>query len=269
MAKRSYVRGIWVGLIGIGACGGVAAGPDGRKDSTRSVQASAGSATAGAATAGAMNGADPGGSPATEAAEATAGIAGSSPTFGGARHSDGGASSSVGGVLHPSAGAAATAVEPPLSDCMPADARECTFCTDANGGERKVITGDVDLTTQAQVDALQGVVEITGSLKMQGDLSLRSLHALCCLEKIDGSLVLQWMYDLGNVDGLSSLTQVGGDLSITHSNCSNINLKGLGSLKSVGGDFEVEADECYLLTRIGVQNIAGHITHTSHDACPP
>ena len=128
--------------------------------------------------------------------------------------------------------------------------------------------GSVSVKTQAQVDALRGVVEITGSLQLEGDVSLRSLHALCCLQKIDGSLVLQWMYNLGNVDGLSSLAQIGGDLSVTHSNCSNLNLKGLGSLKSVGGDFEVEKDECYLLDKIGPQNIAGHITHSSSAVCP-
>jgi len=151
---------------------------------------------------------------------------------------------------------------------MRADVGECSFCSETNGSSPKVIMGDVNLKTQLQVDALRGVVEITGNLKLQGDVSLRSLHALCCLEKVDGSLVLQGMYNLGNVDGFTSLTQIGGDLSVTGSNCSNLNLKGLGSLKSVGGDFEVEKDECYLLTRIGVQNIGGHITRTSTDACP-
>ena len=152
-----------------------------------------------------------------------------------------------------------------LSDCMPADMRECSFCSGASEGS--VITGDVSLKTQSQVEALRGVVEIKGSLKLQGDVSLRSLHALCCLQKVDGSLVLQSMYNLGNVDGLSSLTEIGGDLSVTHSNCSNLNLKGLGSLKSVGGNFEVEKDECYLLAKIGPQNIAGTITHTSSEVC--
>jgi len=130
-----------------------------------------------------------------------------------------------------------------------------------------VITGDVSLTTQAQVEALRGIVEIKGNLKLQGDVSLRSLHALCCLQKVDGSLVLQSMYNLGNVDGLASLTEIGGDLSVTHSNCGNLNLKGLGSVKSVGGNFEVERDECYLLAKIGPQNIAGNITHTSSEVC--
>ncbi len=117
--------------------------------------------------------------------------------------------------------------------------------------------GSLKLTTQSQVDSLQGVVEITGNLQLNGDVSLRSLHALCCLQRIGGSLVLQSMYNLGNVDGLSSLTEIGGDLSVTGSNCGNLNLKGLGSLKSIGGDFKVEKDECYLLEKIGSENIAG------------
>ena len=100
-------------------------------------------------------------------------------------------------------------------------------------------------------------------MKLQADLSLRSLHALCCLQKVDGSLVRQSMYNLGNVDGLSSLTEIGGDLSVTHSNCGTLNLKRLGSVQRVGGNFEVERDECYLLTKIGPRNIAGSITHTS------
>ena len=104
-------------------------------------------------------------------------------------------------------------------------------------------------------------------MKLQADLSLRSLHALCCLQKVDGSLVRQSMYNLGNVDGLSSLTEIGGDLSVTGSNCGNLSLKGLGSLKSVGGDFKVERDECYLLERIGSENIAGQIIRTTSEVC--
>ena len=65
---------------------------------------------------------------------------------------------------------------------------------------------------------------------------------LCSLPRVDGSLVFPWRYDLGNGDGLSSLTELGGDLSVIHSNCGNAKRKGLGSVKRAGGNFEVEVE---------------------------
>jgi hypothetical protein len=75
------------------------------------------------------------------------------------------------------------------------------------------------------------------------------------------------MYNLGNVDGLSSLEAIGGDLYVMHSNCSNVNLRGLSSVQSIGGDFEVETDQCLLLDSIGEENIGGTITGPSSGAC--
>ena len=262
MAKSSYVLGVFVGLSGIAACGGVAAidRPDG-KGPARNVEASGGAPASGS---------EAGRGGFSETQDGMLSSAGSSMNVGGAWHSNGGspsaggAASSSSGAESSSSGAAGAADEPQLSDCMPTDLRECGFCSEAN---ERAITGSLELKTQSQVDALRGVVEITGTVKLQGDISLRSLHGLCCLQKIGGSLVLQGMYNLGNVDGLSSLSQVGGDLSVTGSNCGNLSLKGLGSLKSVGGDFKVERDECYLLERIGSENIAGQIIRTTSEVC--
>lgn len=291
MARRSHRFGVLVGIIGLGACSGVVtrSDPDRSKGGAGSVAMSAGasavhvgSSGASSGFSGSTNGADYGG--ASAAGEGALGGAGGSLISGGGTSTGSGSSSPGGGSFSSSGGsfsaggaaevsssggeAGELAVEPQLSDCMASDIRECTYCSAASGATPKVIMGDVRLTTQSQVEALRGVVEITGNLTLQGDVSLRSLHALCCLEKVGGSVVIQWMYNLGNVDGLSSLTQVGGNLLVTGSNCSNVNLKGLGSVQSVGGDFEVEKDECYLLTRIGSQNIAGHITRRSTEACP-
>lgn len=254
-------------MASLGACGGVATTRSSDPDagSVPNVEVSGGGASAGFGSTVAMNSA--GGRGSTQAAAGAVGVGGWSMTSGGAWDSGAGSPSSAGSAPISSteaAGAAGAADEPPLSDCMPADFSECGACPEA---KQRVVAGSLGLKTQAQVDALEGVVEVTGDLTLRGDVSLRSLHALCCLQKVDGSLVIEWMYNLGNVDGLSRLTQIGGNLSVTHSNCSNLNLKGLGSLQSVGGDFEVEKDECYLLERIGTQNIAGHITHTSSDAC--
>lgn len=151
-----------------------------------------------------------------------------------------------------------------LSSCMPADVAECGECPSL--AEGTVVSGDVCLTSQEDVDALQGVVAITGSLMIHGDISLRSLHSLCCLQQVAGSVVMDWMYNLGNVDGFSSLESIGGDLYVMHSNCGNVNLRGLSSLQSIGGDFEVEKDECLLLQSIGVENIGGSII--AHANCP-
>lgn len=148
---------------------------------------------------------------------------------------------------------------------MPADIEECGACP--LPGEGRVIDGDVCLTSQAEVDALEGTVQITGSLLLHGDISLRSLRSLCCLHTVEGSVVMDWMYNLGNVDGLSSLTFIGGDLYAMHSNCSNVNLRGLSSVQSIGGDFEVETDQCLLLSSIGEENIGGTIMGPQGGEC--
>jgi len=243
-------------VMGLNTCGGQVASSsaDGDENSPQKVALSGGAPAAHTGSTG-TSGANQGGTSASGLALGSAG----------AWNYDGGSPSSGDSV--PSASTGDPPAEPGriLTSCMSSDYAECGDCTEANNP--RVLNRHVRLTTQAQVDALEGVVEITGNLTLEGDESLKSLHALCCLRKVGGSLVIQWMYDLGNVDGLASLTSIGGELSVTHSNCTNNNLKGLGSVRSVGGDFEVEKDECFLLARIGIQNIAGHITRTSNEIC--
>ena len=148
---------------------------------------------------------------------------------------------------------------------MAADIEPCGPCPAP--GEGRIIDGDVCLTSQAEVDALGETVHITGSLLLHGDMTLRSLRSLCCLHTVEGSVVMNGMFNLGNVDGLSSLTSIGGDLYVMRSNCGNVNLRGLSSVKSIGGDFEVETDQCLLLESIGEENIGGTIFGPQGEEC--
>jgi hypothetical protein len=69
-----------------------------------------------------------------------------------------------------------------------------------------VVTGDLMPTSQAEVDALVGVTEVTGSL-----------------------FIYPEAYEITNLDGLSSLSAVGGDLRILnlHYYCVEVGSKGV------------------------------------------
>ncbi len=128
------------------------------------------------------------------------------------------------------------------------------------GPGKRVIDGNVRATTQEDLAQYSGVVEVTGSVVLTGDISLVSLEPLSHLTTIHGDLILYGMYNLGNVDGLSSLQSIGGMLSITGSNIGSMSLSGLYSLERIGGDYQVSVcDGDVLLDQIGAQNIEGRI----------
>jgi hypothetical protein len=129
---------------------------------------------------------------------------------------------------------------------------------------------DIMLTKQEKVDQFQADYgpcdEITGDLTIVGftflGTDINTLAPLNDIARIGGNLTLQYLSNLPGVDGLSLLTEVGGNLIVnanfpmTHldgligleivhgeihlENLSNLDsIAGLGALVSIGGDFTI------------------------------
>lgn len=98
--------------------------------------------------------------------------------------------------------------------------------------------GDFYLSNSADMQALDGYTEITGSVYVM-DTSLKNLEGLNAPGRIDGSLVIIENPVLKNLTGLEGLESVGEDLEIS-SNDSLRSLSGLENLSSVGRYARIE-----------------------------
>ena len=98
-------------------------------------------------------------------------------------------------------------------------------------------TGNLNLTTQAQVDAFN-YTEVTGYLSIHQS-NITNLDHLSSLTSLGGILSIYANPELTNLDGLSNLTSVGGYLFVSN-NTLLANIDGLSGLTSVGGflDFD-------------------------------
>jgi hypothetical protein len=76
--------------------------------------------------------------------------------------------------------------------------------------DRGTVEGDVVATNDADIRALSGVVEITGSLSFGADVS--DLSHLTCLKRVGDSLLVGRNENLLTLDGLSALESIGGTL---------------------------------------------------------
>ncbi len=77
-----------------------------------------------------------------------------------------------------------------------------------------VLTGDVTITTDLEVNALRGVSVIDGSLHIYGD-ELDNVDSLYALREVTGTVAVRWTR-LTDVHGLSGLNHVGGYLWLLH-----------------------------------------------------
>ena len=109
----------------------------------------------------------------------------------------------------------------------------------------QVITGDVTLQYQADVDAFDDgpvpITTITGNLTIQlfDDYSdINDLTPLSTLTSVGGFLLISNCNSLTSLSGLDALTSVGGLLLIRGNN-SLTSLSGLDALTSVGGSFNI------------------------------
>ncbi|MEL6543212.1 MAG: hypothetical protein AAFQ82_01220 [Myxococcota bacterium] len=102
------------------------------------------------------------------------------------------------------------------------------------GGVGEELSGDVVAAYSEDLDALQGVRVIEGSLTITGKVD--RLSALLNLEKVGGSLVIRGTARLRTLDGLGALKTVGGNLEVSGNRALG-SVSGLSALESVGGDF--------------------------------
>src|SRR5690606_12802730 len=126
------------------------------------------------------------------------------------------------------------------------------------GAKAQCPTGSVSLTSQAEVDAFglnyPNCTQTSGHLPIgaPGGTDIVNLDGLSNLTQIGGDLYIQSNYQLTNLDGLSNLTQIGGALYIQTNSLTN--LDGLSALESINGDLGIYNNP--LLTDIsGLQNI--------------
>ncbi len=127
-----------------------------------------------------------------------------------------------------------------------------------------VIVGNVRVTTDAEITALNCVTRITGSLTIQG-AEIRSIADLTLLASIGGDLFVQDNLALTSLDGLAHVESIGGTLHID-GNPVLANLQGLGGLEDVasvqvGGGLHI--GDCPALTSLeglgGLTSVGGYL----------
>ena len=131
-------------------------------------------------------------------------------------------------------------------------------------------TGDVSVTTQAEVDALRtsltaGASRIVGNVTIgpeSGTSDISDLSPLAAITQITGSLSVQHNPDLPNLMGLNQLQSIGGSFRVGGYDAGNASLTSLGdftALQTIGGGFEMSRNRS--LTSLGnfpaLQSIGG------------
>jgi len=104
----------------------------------------------------------------------------------------------------------------------------------------------ITFTTQAEIDNFQinypGCTEIEGDVHLEGSWpngnDIINLNGLSNLTSIGGDLTIYGCDTLVTLTGLENLTTVGGDL-IIEGNYAMTNFIGLDNLNSIGGDFQI------------------------------
>jgi len=113
-------------------------------------------------------------------------------------------------------------------------------CLGYAAAELRVIEGDVDINGQDEFEHMAGVREVTGYLTIREDSpgSITSLAPLECLQSVGdgllGGLSIHDNAELTTLEGLESLTYVGGILGVTE-NAALTNLTGLDNVTRVEG----------------------------------
>lgn len=127
-------------------------------------------------------------------------------------------------------------------------------CDDANpwvsDGCGRTCTGDIEVTGDDTLSQVAGCAIIEGNLDVE-ELSQVNLNALNHLEIVTGTLLIMNNPLLESTSGLDNLTNVGGDLLISF-NDSLTHLDGLSSLKYIEETLSVS--NCEVLTDISGLN---------------
>ena len=117
-------------------------------------------------------------------------------------------------------------------------------------------TGDVSVTTQAEVNALRNSLT-AGATRIEGNVTIGSrfgtsdifdLSPLAAITEITGNVVVQRNTRLRNLMGLNQLQTIGGSFYV-EDNASLPSLGDLSALATIGGSFHVEGNRT--LTSLG------------------
>lgn len=108
------------------------------------------------------------------------------------------------------------------------------------GGVAEELSGDIVAAFAEDLDALQGVRRLQGSLTVTGEVA--SLAALLNLEEIGGSLIIRDTRKLRSLEGLGALKRVGAELVIS-GNDGLSSLNGVEGLEEVGGSLLIPGAE--------------------------
>ncbi|MCA9441885.1 MAG: FG-GAP repeat protein [Candidatus Omnitrophica bacterium] len=143
----------------------------------------------------------------------------------------------------------------PLLDCYSFD---LPFWVDGSSGNLVNCTnglcpGPMVLTTQEQVDSLEGCIGIAGHLTIGPSNTDLDLTPLRTLETIKGRLLIRDNEALSSLDGLQGITRVPEECSI-YGNGTLVNLDGLQGLSEVGSSLSV-TDNLNLTSLTGLQNL--------------
>jgi hypothetical protein len=93
--------------------------------------------------------------------------------------------------------------------------------------------------SQKQLDDLDGMGAITGSLELEGS-DIEHLRALSTLRWVGGSLTLRNIRNLGSLEGLEQMAIVAGNLTL-EGNRALETLTGLDSLRTIVGSTTTRA----------------------------
>lgn len=126
------------------------------------------------------------------------------------------------------------------------------FATDYNC---TVINGSLSIsgTDITNLDALNGITNISQNLEIRGNDNLTSLAAFSDLNTLGGNLVLALNESITGIDGFQNITNIGGHLQIS-TNPSLVSLDGFQNLVSVARYVDIHQNDA--LTNLdGFQNL--------------
>ena len=119
--------------------------------------------------------------------------------------------------------------------------------------------GDITFTSQAEIDAFPtmypGCTTITGNLTIQGS-DIINLNGLSSITSIEGDINITNNSPLTSLSGLDAVNSIGGNLNI-YSNPTLTNLSGLDAVTSVGGELRIQ--ENWILTNVNALNAVTNI----------
>jgi hypothetical protein len=107
-------------------------------------------------------------------------------------------------------------------------------------------------------------------VQVSGNDMLRNVDGLSGLDAVPGDLLIAWNDELIQIDGVAGVTWVGGDLVITN-NASLNHVNGLEGITAVDGDVVIENNERVCTSQVDVWlagvSVGGVVTVQGNRGC--